>query len=276
MGRFPAILLILALLAPLSARAAGPERVVSIHLCADQFALQLAPEKLVSVSFLAADKALSSAADQINGRPLNRGTVEEILGLKPDLVLTGKYSSAAVKDSLRRLGIAYAEVGVPGTLDDVAAETLAVGRALGVPERAEARVAQFRQAMAALPEPAYRPLAAVYQANGLTQGAHTLMDEVLTRAGYENLAARMGLSGYTALPLERLVAGSPEMLLVAFDSRGGPSLAQAGLTHPALQRLFSHAARFAFSRPFLNCPTPDLAEAVRELAAARGGMGGRS
>ena len=84
-------------LAPLGAAAGGeagaeaPRRVVSINLCTDQLALAVAaPGQLVSVSELARDPALSAMASRAAAIPSNRGRAEEVLALRPDLVLASR------------------------------------------------------------------------------------------------------------------------------------------------------------------------------------------
>ncbi|WP_317616335.1 substrate-binding domain-containing protein [Paracoccus mutanolyticus] len=75
---------------------AAPRRVVSINLCTDQLALAVAaPGQLVSVSELARDPALSAMASRAAAIPSNRGRAEEVLALRPDLVLASSLGDAA-------------------------------------------------------------------------------------------------------------------------------------------------------------------------------------
>src|SRR3569623_2131733 len=66
-----------------------PLRVASLNLCTDEYLLLLAqPERVVSVSYLSQDpqkSALWKWAQHYRG---NRGSIEDVLTLRPDLVLT--------------------------------------------------------------------------------------------------------------------------------------------------------------------------------------------
>jgi iron complex transport system substrate-binding protein len=72
---------------------AAPQRVMSLNVCTDQLAMQLAaPGQLVSVSFLASDPDMSAMAEEAKQYPKNRGMAEEVFLRHPDLVVTGTYS----------------------------------------------------------------------------------------------------------------------------------------------------------------------------------------
>ena len=68
----------------------APQRVVSVNLCADLLLLALLPrDRIVSLSPYAADAAMSPLAAQASGIAINHAQVEEIIGMRPDLVLAG-------------------------------------------------------------------------------------------------------------------------------------------------------------------------------------------
>src|SRR3954464_3322174 len=71
-----------------AAAAAPPQRIVSMNLCTDQMALLLAgPQRIVSISFLGADAAESPLAGMARGIAVNHGLAEEVIAVKPDIVL---------------------------------------------------------------------------------------------------------------------------------------------------------------------------------------------
>ena len=72
----------------LPALAEGPKRVVSINLCTDQLAMMLAaPGQLISVSHLATEVQSSSMVEEARAYPMNRGQVEQVFLMRPDMVL---------------------------------------------------------------------------------------------------------------------------------------------------------------------------------------------
>ena len=89
----------------MAAAEAKPRRIVSINLCADQLLLMLAGrENIVSLSYFATNPEISYMAEAAHGIPVNHGRSEEILLLRPDLVLTGPFTTRTTAALLRRSG----------------------------------------------------------------------------------------------------------------------------------------------------------------------------
>lgn len=255
--------------------AAAPARVVSMNVCTDQMALLVAaPGQLVSVSWLARDPATSALAADFGEVPANRGQAEEIFLLRPDLVLAGQYAGREAVALLRRLGVEVAEFAPETSLQDVRDNLRRMGALLGRAPQAEAVVARFDARLAEVPSPgAGRPRALTYAANSYTTGAGTLQDAVLTAAGYDNLAAGLGITGLAPLPLEALVMAHPDLIVEGTRYRP-PSLAEALLDHPALAAVRADSLGTVVSDADWVCGGPFTAEAVVRLAAERAGLQG--
>jgi iron complex transport system substrate-binding protein len=268
-----ALLLFLLQLAP-AAAGSGP-RFASLNVCADQLLLMLADRhEIASVSYLGANPNFSYFSERARGLPVNRGQAEELLAAEPTLVLGGTFSNPATQHLLEKLGTAVLPLDVPSDFAGIRAQTLAVAEALGHPERGRALVAELDRRLAALEanRPERRPLAAVYQENGITAGRGTLVDAVIEAAGFENLASRLGLSSYAALPLEALVLHRPDLLITSLETTDAPSLARQTLDHPALRELAARAAQVTVPAPLWVCPGPYTVEAAERLARLRGAV----
>ncbi|WP_414896938.1 ABC transporter substrate-binding protein [Rhodovulum sp. YEN HP10] len=260
-------------LAGTAALADPPGRVVSMNLCTDQLAMLVAgPGQLVSVSDLAANPMNSAMAGAARAYPANTGGAEEIFLMRPDLVLAGTYSNPATLAMLERLGIRVARIGLTTRLNEIPDRLRQTGRLLGREARAEALAHAFEQDLARLSQSGPpRPLAAFFYANGYTQGEGTLADDILTRAGFANLArtdqAAQGRHGGFDLALEELVMADPELLIL---SRPYPKTSRAEeiLAHPALRALPAAAAP-AFSGPDWVCGTPYALRALAEMTRRR-------
>ena len=173
------------------AQAAPPARVVSINLCTDQLAMLLArPGQLVAVSRVAADPVASAVWREAAAYPAVPADAEAIHRLAPDLVLAGAYDPPATLALARRLGLRVETFGLDASFADIRASVTRMGALLGNAAGAAALLAAMDQELAAPPAAAPRPRAALYYANGYTSGAGTLEDEVLTLAGYTNIARR--------------------------------------------------------------------------------------
>lgn len=253
-------------LGPVLPVAAAPGRVVSINLCTDQLAMMLAaPGQLVSITRLARDPAASVMAEAAMAWPVNRGQAEEVYLLHPDLVLAGRYTAQPTVAMLRRLGIPVAVFEPADSFADMQADIARMGDLLGrEPEAAAmagafaARLARIRAA--SLPGP--RPLAATWSARGYMSGHESLAGEILTTAGFDTLAARMGRAQGSTLPLEALVLADPD-LVVTGRIGPGSSRAEEPLTHPALGALTGHRAAVE-DRDWI-CGLPSVLDATDRL-----------
>lgn len=253
-------------------QAAGrPQRIVSMNLCTDQLVLELVGrERIASVSVLAADPEFSAVADRARDMPVNRGLAEEIVAQHPDLVLAHKYASRQSVAMLQRLGVRVVEIDLPQDIAAVEAQIAAIAAAVGEPQRGQAMIDDIRRRLAALPpSPEPRPTAAIYEPSGYAFGADSLADAILRAAGYDNLAARLGVGGYARLGLETLLATPPDILVVDDTAVDRRSMAQEFLDHPALRRRFADGRRVAVPRRLWICGGPSVAEAAALLAQAR-------
>ena len=263
---------LLGVAAPSAVAETRPARVVSLNLCTDQLLLGLAdPAQIAAVSFLAQDPALSPLAEMARGLPINRGRLEEVVALRPDLVIAGRYGAQQTVARLRQLGVTVLELDIAQDFDAVLAQIGIVAEALGQMLRGRELAAHIGARVAALraAQPARRPIAAIFDANGLSLGADTLADAVLALAGFDNAASRMGRHGLTRLGLEQALVSDAQLLILNDSEVGWPSLGQALLDHPALARRFDPDKRIAVPRKLWICGGPAALDAAELLAAAR-------
>lgn len=250
--------------------AAGPARIVSLNLCADELVLRLAdPGQVASVTYLSRVPGVSNVAELARAVPENRGLAEEIVPLKPDLVIVGAFTTATTTAMLRRLGLDVMTLPVPATLEAAYGQIRDVGRRIGQTERAEAMVARMKEAFAHLPAPGpVRPTAIVLRPNGFVAGRGSLADEILSRAGLDNLAARLSPNALGELTLEEIVAARPDLLIINAEPGAPPSLADALLSHPVLSGYAKAGRMVALPLRLWTCAGPELAEAARRLSDA--------
>lgn len=266
---------IAALMEPGQAADGAPGRVVSINLCTDQQAMAIAaPGQLASVSRLARDPSLSNMADVAATLPVNDGRAEEIVSLAPDLVLAGSFTSRATVGMLRRLGMRVEEFTPANSFDDIRENLTRMGLLLGRTEPADELVREFDARLAALEsdgsEIAPKPVAVVYHIGNGTDGRGTLADEILTAAGWDNLAAKLGLGPYGALPLETLVASRPDLVLVGGAEASWSTEALPNARHPAIMAATDDGDRLmVLPDRSTICGTPFVVDAVARLVDER-------
>lgn len=249
---------------------AKPARIASLNLCGDELLLRLADrDRIASVTFLAADPGSSNVSDLARGLPTNRGLAEEIVPLEPDLVITGAFTTRATSDLLRRLGVPVLELPMPATLDDAYQQIRRVAERIGETERGEEMIARLQAEIAALPvSQAPERSAIVLRPNGFTAGKGSLADDLMSRAGLDNLAARLPADKFGQLPLEEVVVAHPDVLVVDTDPAAPPSLAEGILDHPALRMFSRRGQMLAVPARLWACAGPELAKAAARLSAA--------
>jgi len=168
-------------------------------------------------------------------------SVEEVLGVRPDLVLA--VPSPGNREAVRALERAGIRVLVAGdrTLDDLWTSIAAVADALGVPDRGAAMTGSVRadlQAVHARVEglPPRRVLLVVGHRPLIVAGGGTLQDELVRTAGGVNVAADAG-AAFPQVPMELVVARAPDVILDAAmgSEAGGRELFAALRTVPAVR-----------------------------------------
>lgn len=251
---------------------AEPRRVVSLNPCLDVILVHVADRSQVAaISHYSRQASSSSIGPAAAAYPFTYETAEEVLALRPDLVLTGRHSSPATRSALDRLGVRTELFAVPDTVADSLVQVRQVARAVHRPEKGEALVTQIEAALAAATPPPGTPrlTAVTYQAGGFATAPGTMMDEMMRRCGLDNAAARYGLKRTGNIPLELLIADPPDVLLAGEAEPGAPTWADRVINHPALARVRHRMHRANFPQQLTFCGGPVLIRTAQMLARAR-------
>lgn len=253
-------------------RPAHPMRIVSLNMCVDGILVELVShDRIAALSHYARDPERSTISEIARQLPITYETAEEVVALRPDLVLTSRHSAIATRNALKRVGIRFELFDVPNSIAGSLQQVRKVAGLLGVEREGETMVARIEQALEAARLPAgEEPLtAAVYQPGGLSAGANTVIGELMQLTGLQNVAARYGVEQYRPLPLEVLVSAPPQVLLVGETSPGSPMRAERVVRHRALRALESQMSQEVFPARLLFCAGPTMIEAATALARAR-------
>lgn len=248
---------------------AGPT-VASINLCADQLLVHLAdPGQIVGLSPYARDPTQSGVAAAAAAFPPLSGTAEEVLALRPDLVLAGRYTKRATRDLLKAHGLRVVELEAVRSVEESNRQVEQVGRLLGQEARAGSLVRRVEEAaLRARAAAAVEPRSVLpVQRRGWVSGGSSLISSLLATLGLRN-AARGGtraLGGFASL--ESIVALRPDLLVVSAPGRGPEDQGSALLLHPALAELYPPSKRIAIPDRLVNCGGPGLVETFDHLAA---------
>ena len=249
-----------------------PMRIVSLNMCVDSILVELVShDRIAALSHYARDPQRSTIAAVAQHLPITYETAEEIVALRPDLVLTSRHSAIATRNALRRVGIRFELFDVPDTVAGSLAQVRQVARLLGAEHEGEVMVSRIEAALEAARLPAGQaPLsAAIYQPGGLSAGANTVVGELMELTGLQNIAGRYGVEQYRPLPLEVLVSDPPDVLLVGETSPGAPLQTEKIVRHRALRALEPQMTQSVFPARLLYCAGPTMVESVAALVHAR-------
>lgn len=246
-----------------------PQRIVSLNLCTDQLLLALADRsQIAALTKNARDPEMSAAAAQAQGIPLLKESAEQLFALRPDLIIGMPASRHAMlrplgPEKYRTLDLGYAE-SYPTIIEQIRAVATAVGH----PARGEALIRRMEADLAKLGKLRGGKVAAYYQRRGYMTGTETLIDDLMTRAGLINLAAKLGKPPLSQISLEEMVAARPDFLIVESATDRITDQGTEMLHHPALRGI----PRISIPQAWTVCGGPAYVLAARgivEQAAKR-------
>jgi iron complex transport system substrate-binding protein len=248
---------------------AKPVRIVSLDYCADQFVLKLAPRERIAAVSPDAGEAYSAMRSAAAGVARVRPRIEDVLALKPDLVVRSYGGGPGVAAALERAGVPVAQIGYEDTLAGARRNVLAVARALGEEARGATIVADMDARLAALRSGAGdRPRALYYTSGGVTTGPGGLVDEMMRAAGLANFETE---PGWRSLPLERLAVERPDIVVVAtFGAADGGDFWSAA-RHPIARDVLAARPVAEIEGAWTSCAAWMVVDGVEAMqrAAAR-------
>lgn len=257
--------------APAIATEPKPARIVSLNLCTDELVLRLAdPSRIASVTWLSRDPRNANMAEAARAVGVNHGLVEQVLAAKPDLVIAGAYTTRATVALLKRVGLPVREFGVPLSIAEMRSQIAEMAALLGEEERGATLIAGIDARLAALAarRPVVHPRAIVLRPNGFTVGRSSLVDEILTLAGLDNIAASLGIESYGQIPLEAVALSGAQMLILNDTPDGPPSLAHEVLHHPLIGKLGGRLRLVSLPSRLWTCAGPSVLDAIELLVKA--------
>ncbi|MEO0440932.1 MAG: ABC transporter substrate-binding protein [Pseudomonadota bacterium] len=249
----------------------APRRIVSINPCVDALLMKLADSgQITAISHYSHDaRATSIPLRQALRFKATSGTAEEILSMRPDLVVGSSIVPLATKQALKRLNIPLVQLSIPQSIAESKAQIAELSAVLGTAKRGEKLNMSIDRALASSrAEKGTAIPALIWRSGGLVPGAGTLPDEIMRHTGFQNVSSSYGLNQWDILPLEKLVARPPSVI---FSNPGsaGKHRGDRMLSHPVIDRLSRRIAIVDYPSRLLNCAGPSLIEALETMARAR-------
>ncbi len=251
------------------APAAGP-RIVSMNLCTDQLLVPLAdPEQILGLSRYSRDVWQSFTAGEARRYPKLSGSAEDILVIRPDIVVAGLFDKRATRELLKENGLHLAEFAVPRNLDEVKAQIHEMGDLVGHADRASAEIARLDDAIArarsVVSQHRYKVLP--LSRRGWVSGTDSLLSSLLAETGLFNAAGDLGIAfgGYASL--ETIVKLKPDFIIVSDAGDRAEDDGHAFLLHPALEEIYPPSRRIVIPDRLTVCGGVMIADALDRLVS---------
>jgi iron complex transport system substrate-binding protein len=248
-----------------SALTAPLPRIVSMNVCTDQLLLPLAdPAQILGLSRFSRDAWQSWAAADARRYPSLSGGAEDVLVLKPDIVLASLFDKRSTRELLKAQGLRLAEFSVPRNLDEVKAQIRKMGEIVQHRDRAEAEIARLDAAMTRARQVVVEKHYSVLPVSrrGWVAGSDNLVSSLLTETGLFNAASKLGVGGGGLVSLEEIVMAKPDFLLVSEPGDRAEDDGSAFLLHPALERFYPPSKRIVIPERLTVCGGVMLADAL--------------
>jgi iron complex transport system substrate-binding protein len=245
--------------------------IVSLNPCADAMLVELIPpDRIAAISHYSRDPTASSIDPEVARRlPVNNGTAEEIIALRPDLAIIDSFTSVSTREALARAGVKTVTLGWASTIADSKMQVRELAAALDAKPAGEAMVAKIDRAIADARTD--RPLvpALLWIGGNTVSGGGTLLDEMMVKAGFSDHAAHYGLQQTGYLPIEHVVVDPPQVMLIPDETGRDASSRAAQMRSWALARSGARVHQARFPRSLVNCGGPVIAKAMTRLAEVR-------
>ncbi|MHA6719036.1 ABC transporter substrate-binding protein [Sphingomonas sp. RS6] len=249
----------------------GGGGIVSMNPCADAVLIELvAPSRIAAISHYsqAADSTSIPLDVARRFRGIN-GTAEEVIGLKPDLVIASSFTAPSTREAFARAGLKTLYLDIPSSIEASKAQVTALAAAVGQPAKGAALNARIDAAIANTSWTGAKAPALLWIGGNLVNGGQTLLDDMMVKAGFSNQAAHYGLSHTGQLPMERVIADPPQVMLVPEGPGHDADSRAADLRRRAIAETGLPVVQAHFSRHLVNCGGPVIPAAMNRLAAIR-------
>jgi iron complex transport system substrate-binding protein len=240
-----------------------PKRIVSLDVCADQFVIGLVPASRILAVSPDATESFSYVQEEAVGLATVRPVAEDVLILRPDLVVRAYGGGAQAASFFERAGVPVLEVGWANDIPSVMANIERMAEALGAEQKGRLITSEMKARLAMVN---VRGGTTLYMTpGGVTTGPGSLVHEIIRTAGNENFQSR---AGWSPIPLERLAYEQPDRIAASFfDSPANYPDAWSPTRHPIAKALLEDGRIVPMDGAWTACASWALVEAVEALAA---------
>lgn len=244
----------------------GAQRVVSLDYCADQFVMKMLPPSRILAVSPDATTTFSYMRDSADGIRQVRPVAEDVLAIRPDLVVRSYGGGPRAVSFFERVGIPVVQVPFANNIDEIRRAVRSVAEGLGMPERGEHIVSEMDRRLYAIGKPRATRTALYMTSTGATSGPGTLIGDMLQAAGFENFETR---PGWRFISLERLAYEQPDLVAAAFvDADTTDPALWSAMRHPVAKKQLRDRPTVMLQGAWTSCGGWFLLDAIEALAGA--------
>lgn len=192
-------------------------------------------------------------------------STERVVALEPDVVLAGNVTSGEQIQQLRNAGLTVYQYDSATSIEDVIDNTETTGQLAGACQGAQETVDWMNQEIEAVEQAVdgqERPTVLYAMGDGYTAGSGTFINEVITTAGGENLAAAAGIQSYGQISEEVVLAQDPDWIVYP-DTFEEPPVSEQVLSQTTAGQ---QGQVVQVDANQLNQPGPQVIYAIQNLA----------
>lgn len=248
--------------------------IVSTNPCADAMLVELvSPQRIAAISRYSQDAAATSIPLDVARRfRATTGTAEEVIAMRPDLVVASSFTAPSTREAYARAGLKTLYLDSPVTIEASKAQVSELAGAIGAAPAGVAMNARIDRAVDAAKSDAPPVSALVWIGGNMVSGGGNLLDEMLVRSGFSDHAAHYGLQFTGYLPIEHVVVDPPRVMLVPDAAGRDVGSRAAQMRGRVLARTGARVTQAQFPRSLVNCGGPVIARAMTRLAEVRRGI----
>lgn len=249
--------------APISSQ--KPQRIVSLDLCADQYVLKFADRNQIMALSPEARLEISYMRDLAQGIPTVKPLAENILILKPDLVVRAYGGGPNATAFFEKAGIPVLNIGWASDIEGIKRVVQDMADGMSVPEEGKALVADMQSRLDALQTPETPKKTALYMTvSGVTTGPDTLIHDMFKKAGLQNYVTK---AGWHSLPIEDLAQNKPDVISLAYhESINTHRDTWSAARNPIARKLLNEIPVVPLDGAVMSCSGWYVIDAVEALA----------
>ncbi|MBT4448366.1 MAG: ABC transporter substrate-binding protein [Gammaproteobacteria bacterium] len=229
------------------------KKIVSLDLCTDWMLLKYASQ---AQSIIYSPLLYRYKVDWVpDNLPVHDGSLEQILELNPDLIMTGEFNATLLTKRLKQLGIKTEIMPLPLKLRSIINYTnkfKSLVQTQKLPDLPLSLKSYELNGMKLL----------ILGPNGIGTGTGTLENDIISKSGWINY---IKATGFVSLDLERLAIDAPNAVL--WSRPVSNSLANLFARHRVLKEIIINRKVNINDSWRWQCPGPWTFDLITELAA---------